>query len=275
VRIEDIDHQRTRPGSASDILRTLDAFGFEWDGDVDFQSRRLGRYRRAAESLLARGLAYPCTCSRREVAERGRVGLEGPIYPGTCRTHPSRATGPRSLRLRTDPIEVAVEDRVQGPIRQQMERDIGDFVVHRADGVYAYQLAVVVDDADQGITDVVRGADLLLSTPRQVYLQRVLGLPTPRYAHLPVAVDAQGCKLSKSDAAAPVDRSDPLPALLAAWAFLGQDTPPERPGSRQAFWPWARARWRLDRVPSLAARPIAEVAPPREGCRQHPPLKVG
>ncbi len=229
------------------------------------QSEGLERYRDAIADLLARGLAYPCTCSRRQVAETGSMGLDGPLYPGTCRDKGTPAASGGSLRLRTGPGEVRVRDAVQGSLCQRLAQEIGDFVIRRADGVYAYQLAVVVDDAAQGITEVVRGADIWTSTPRQVYLQRLLGLPMPRYAHLPLALDAQGRKLSKSDAAAPVDRSNPLTALMAAWAFLGQEPPPEWPGGLPAYWAWAITRWDLSCVPPLSARPSAEILAPKEG----------
>lgn len=260
VRIEDLDGVRCRPQAASDILATLDGFGFEWEGPVLYQSKRLEVYCSAVAELLDKGLAYPCTCSRRQVAEGGSLGVDGAIYPGTCRNRRStRLSSGSSLRVCTTPRVIRVADAIQGPIRQQIAREVGDFVIQRADRVYAYQLAVVVDDAEQGITQVVRGADLWVSTPRQVYLQRLLGLPTPSYAHHPVVVDRLGRKLSKSEAAAPLDRSNPLPALLAAWTFLGQERPPEWLGSQQLFWTWARAHWRLDWVPPLAIRPIADI----------------
>jgi glutamyl-Q tRNA(Asp) synthetase len=217
VRIEDLDRARCMAGAADAILRTLERLGLHWDGEVLYQSRRLERYRAALAELASH--TYWCGCTRREIADSS-LGLAADgahIYPGTCRAGTARK---RALRVRTTIEPIAFVDRVQGRCEQVLERDIGDFVLYRADGLFAYQLAVVVDDAAQGITDVVRGADLLDSTPRQIYLQRLLGLPTPRYLHVPVALDAAGEKLSKQTAAAPIE-ADPQ-ALRRALAFLGQ-----------------------------------------------------
>jgi glutamyl-Q tRNA(Asp) synthetase len=264
VRIEDIDTPRVRPGATEDILRTLEAFGFEWVGPVLLQSNRADLYLDVVNTLVERGVAYPCSCSRREVAAASTAGVDGPVYPGTCRLGAGERNPARSVRLRTEPATIEVEDRIQGRVRQQIERDVGDFIVHRADGISAYQLAVVLDDAAEGVTDVVRGADLLHSTPRQVYLQRVLGLSTPRYAHLPVAVDGEGRKLSKSESSTPVDPAHPLPALLKALAFIGQPEP-EPTVDLRSFWTWAIQNWDPLQVPRRATRPVAEVLgpPPR------------
>jgi len=218
VRIEDLDGPRCAPGAADEILRALERAGLSWDGEVLYQSRRLALYRDALAKLQAH--TYWCGCTRREIADSS-LGLAGDgahIYPGTCRAGPTRA--PRALRVRTMSEPVRFVDRVQGVHEQVLERDIGDFVLYRADGLFAYQLAVVVDDAEQGVTDVVRGADLLDSTPRQIYLHRLLGLPTPRYLHVPVALNAAGEKLSKQTGAAPVESSPE--ALRQALRFLGQ-----------------------------------------------------
>jgi glutamyl-Q tRNA(Asp) synthetase len=195
-------------------------------------------------------------CSRREIADSAIAGTEGPVYPGTCRGGIVGGRGARALRLDTSGAAVAFEDALQGQITCNLERESGDFVLYRSDGVYAYQLAVVVDDAEQGITDVVRGADLLASTPRQIYIQRILGLPQPRYAHLPVAVNARGEKLSKQTLALPVDAAQPLPALMAALSFLGQRPPRglERATVRE-LWAWAIENWKLVRVPRIATAP--------------------
>jgi glutamyl-Q tRNA(Asp) synthetase len=204
--------------------------------------------------LREKGLVYPCACSRRDIADSAAAGFEGPVYPGTCRAGLPAGKTARALRVNTHGAQVAFEDALQGPARHDLEKDFGDFVLYRADDVYAYQLAVVVDDAEQGITDVVRGADLLASTPRQLYLQQLLGLPRPRYAHLPVAVNATGEKLSKQTFAAPVDDARPQPALVAALEFLGQRPPHElaRAGVNE-LWNWALKNWRLDRVPRVAS----------------------
>src|SRR5512134_3387620 len=227
VRMEDLDPPRVVHGAADDILRTLEAFGFSWDGSVEFQSRRGAAYQAALERLRETGLVYPCACSRREIADSALAGIEGLVYPGTCRGGLPPGRDAVALRINTAGQVVEFEDALQGPVRQQLDAEIGDFIVYRADRVFAYQLAVVVDDAWQEITHVVRGADLLASTPRQIYLQRLLGLPTPEYLHLPVAVDTQGEKLSKQTGAAPVLAADPLPPLMAALGFLGHPPPPE------------------------------------------------
>ncbi|MCG6940108.1 MAG: tRNA glutamyl-Q(34) synthetase GluQRS [Thiohalocapsa sp.] len=262
VRMEDLDRTRELPGAADAILRTLEAFGLHWDGAVLYQRTRTDAYAAALARLGALGFTYSCGCSRREIALGGRTGPEGPIYPGTCRGGLPPGRPPRSIRLRVGDARIGFADQVQGPQFQDLAAAVGDFVLRRADGIHAYQLAVVVDDAEQGVTDVVRGADLLLSTPRQILLQRRLGLPQPTYAHLPLAVDAAGRKLSKSHAALPVDARDPLPALLRAWRFLGQPKPPERPGDVAGFWMWALANWNRARVPTCANRPGADVIRP-------------
>jgi glutamyl-Q tRNA(Asp) synthetase len=259
VRIEDLDPPRVVPGAADSILHALQACGLEWDGAVVHQSARSEAYHGALHRLHQTGLVYPCACSRREIADSALVGVEGPIYPGTCRGGLPAGRKARALRVSTHGVAADFEDAVQGPVTHDLERESGDFVLYRADEVYAYQLAVVVDDAEQGITDVVRGADLLGSTPRQVYLQRLLGLARPRYAHLPVAVDAAGEKLSKQTRAAPLDAARPLPALAAALAFLGQQPHADLArGSLREFWDWALRNWRLDRVPRVASAPAPE-----------------
>jgi glutamyl-Q tRNA(Asp) synthetase len=250
VRIEDLDRPREVPGAVDDILRTLEAFGLNWDGPVVYQSRRTEVYAAAIEQLEALELVYPCGCTRREIGLGGLPGAEGPVYPGTCRQGLPPGREPRSLRFRADGPELSFRDRVRGPQRQDVARAVGDFVLRRADGLHAYQLAVVIDDAAQGITDVVRGADLLLSTPRQLRLQACLGLPHPTYAHLPLVLDRNGRKLSKSHADLPVAPADPLPALLRAWAVLGQTPPPAAPKQVSAFWDWALPRWDIRRVPA-------------------------
>ncbi|WP_240097845.1 tRNA glutamyl-Q(34) synthetase GluQRS [Thermomonas flagellata] len=214
VRIEDLDPPREVPGAAQVQLATLAAFGLHPDGAVIRQSRRSARYQAALERLLDAGLAFECHCSRADLAATG----------GIHRACVARARRPDpAIRLRVaDGCTVAFEDAVHGRIEQRVDLAVGDFVLRRADGLWAYQLAVVVDDAAQGITEVVRGADLLDSTPRQILLQRALGLPTPRYLHLPLLVGADGRKLSKSEGALAVDPARPLPLLRALWAALGQ-----------------------------------------------------
>jgi glutamyl-Q tRNA(Asp) synthetase len=256
VRMEDLDRPREIPGAADLILRTLDAFGLEWDGAVEYQSQRDPAYREAAEKLRHMGLLYPCGCSRGEIRRRGRPGPEGPIYPGTCRNGLPPGCKRRALRLHTTTETVTADDRIQGRIAQSLETEVGDFVLHRADGLFAYQLAVVVDDAWQGITHVVRGADLLLSTPRQIYLHRLLELPTPLYAHLPLAVDGTGRKLSKQLSSRPVDAVNPAPALLAALQHLEQPLPPEPLGHAGDILAWAVEHWDPALIPAVRTRSI-------------------
>ena len=199
VRIEDVDAARNVPGAAEDILATLEAFGFEWDGPVLWQSTRGDAYAEALERLRSAGLAYGCCCSRKEIAALTRQAAidGGLVYPGSCRDSMPAGRLLRAWRMRVNASQTEFVDRLQGPITQQLERDVGDFVLLRGDGLFAYQLAVTVDDHFQGISHIVRGADLLDSTPRQIWLQRCLGYTTPSYVHLPVASNAAGEKLSK------------------------------------------------------------------------------
>ncbi|WP_456417752.1 tRNA glutamyl-Q(34) synthetase GluQRS [Thiolapillus sp.] len=262
VRMEDVDESRSVKGSADEILHTLEAFGFEWDQPVLFQSQRKTRYQEILQWLWQEKQAYACSCSRRKIARQARMGLEGPVYPGSCRQTTTDKVLGKAIRIRTNREEICFEDRIQNRHCQVLERDIGDFVIHRADGYTAYQLAVVIDDADQGITQVVRGADLLLSTPRQIYLQQLLGFPRPEYAHVPLVTDAQGRKLSKQDRAHPLSADNPLPSLKAAWAFLQQPPFLQQPGSVQEFWQWAASAWDMDRISLPSCRQCATTQTP-------------
>ena len=250
LRIEDIDPPREVAGATDGILRTLERHGLEWDGAVLYQSARSEAYETALERLRTDGWLYECSCTRSEIAARGRRGPFGLIYPGTCRNRPTPTRGHRSLRVCTHERPIRFTDLFQGPQTQCLQETSGDFVVRRADGFYAYQLAVVVDDSEQGITDVVRGADLLDSTPRQIHLQQLLGQPTPRYLHLPIAVNAQGEKLSKQTHAPPLDDSHAAGNLWRALAFLGQAPPAElgRDEPRELL-AWALQEWHLDTIP--------------------------
>lgn len=250
IRMEDLDTPRCIPGAADDILRTLAAFGLNSDEPVLYQSRRTAAYEDALRRLQTDHLVYPCACTRREIADSALHGLEGPVYPGTCRNGITPGKEARAWRIRTDaipfphpPARIEFSDLLQGNIAQCLEREVGDFVVKRADGLFAYQLAVVVDDAFQGITHIVRGADLLDSTPRQIYLQRLLGFPTPNYLHLPVVVNEQGEKLSKQTRAEAVS---PSPAtLFAALEFLNQQPPAAlQQASLSEQLGWAKKNWR-------------------------------
>ena len=260
VRIDDLDPPRVAAGAADEILRCLDGLGFHWDGEVTWQSRRTAAYHAALHRLRTHGLIYPCACSRKEIADAAAMGVEGPVYPGTCRAGMPPSRSARAWRIRTDGARVRFEDPVLGVQERDIERESGDFVVYRADGIYAFHLAAAVDDAEQGMTHVVRGADLLESSARQIWLLARLDLPVPAYAHLPVAVDAQGQKLSKQTHARPVDPSRPA-VLWHALAFLGQQPPPELlDASASELWSWARAHWQLARVPRCTAVPIEETA---------------
>lgn len=254
LRMEDVDALRCSMAAADAILHALEAFGFTWDGEVVWQSRRQVAYAEALERLAAAGKVFPCACTRRELAD-SRLAADGAVlYPGTCRHGLPSGKSPRAWRLRVVGEPIVFTDGVQGEIHCNLEHEAGDFIVRRADGLFAYQLAVVVDDAAAGITHVVRGADLLASTPRQIYLQRCLGLPIPAYAHLPVAVNAAGEKLSKQTQAEPLDLERPGPALWAALHFLGQGPPPGlRTASRDELWAWALGHWQLHKVPRKAA----------------------
>ena len=266
LRIEDIDQARCIPGAADEIIRMLADFALEWDEPIVYQSHATSqqRYRQALERLTEQGLTYPCGCSRKEIADSSQTGIEGPIYPGTCRAGLPPGKLPRAVRLRVADGDFGCEDRVQGWVSQNLAQQIGDFVLKRADGVYSYQLAVVVDDAWQGITDIVRGIDLLASTPRQLYLQRCLGAARPRYLHLPLAVNQYGLKLSKQNLALPLRRDNASAALVRALQFLGQplpDTAAHLPPCRELLH-WASAHWQADNIPrttSIVAETVASV----------------
>jgi glutamyl-Q tRNA(Asp) synthetase len=271
VRIEDVDEPRSRSGAEAAILMALERYGFEWDGAIVRQSERTALYAEALGRLVAAGDAFECVCTRKEL-EGAPISPAGErVYPGTCRDGiaPDRARRTQRawrVRVGADPRETKISyvDRLTGQQMQQVERDVGDFVVRRADGLYAYQLAVVVDDAAQGVTAVVRGADLAASTPRQIFLQRRLGLPTPSYLHVPVAVNAVGMKLSKQTRAAPLPPIA-LPVLLAAWRFLDQPLPAgsDLPANVAEFWSHAIPAWTPSRLPPVAMLPVRAAFGPR------------
>ena len=244
VRIEDVDEARTAPGAAEHILACLQAFGMQWDGEVVWQSRHTQAYEQACQRLVEH--VYPCGCTRREIAD-SRLGVASDgaaIYPGTCRQGLAPGRSARAFRLRVPPSGrevIRFRDRWMGEVQQDLGAEVGDFVLKRADGFWAYQLAVVVDDATQGVTHVVRGADLLDSTARQIYLQQLLGYPTPQYLHVPVVMNAVGEKLSKQTGAAPLDAQRPVEELVAAAGFLGIDV--EAVNTPAAFWERAVPGW--------------------------------
>ena len=244
IRMEDVDITRKVEGSDSEILHTLEDFGFEWQGEVLYQSKQTESYQHALEQLIERSLVFPCTCSRKQLAASG-----SDIYPGTCRSRNLHEKGEHALRLLTSDITIEFDDLVMGRQSQNMASQCGDFVIKRRDGLFAYQLAVVVDDYLQNITQVVRGCDLLDSTPRQIYLQQLLDYPTPAYCHLPLAVDDNGNKISKSEGAARVDIDNREQQLFHALVFLGQEPPAELARSGISdIWSWAIEHWSIDRV---------------------------
>ncbi|HNV88541.1 MAG TPA: tRNA glutamyl-Q(34) synthetase GluQRS [Methylotenera sp.] len=255
LRMEDLDKPREVQGAADGILRTLEAFGFEWDREAWYQSQRTEFYESALQILKNKGLAYPCTCSRKEIADSAIAsGIEGAIYPKTCLNHALKTNIHEAYRALTLDENIVFLDEIQGEIIQNLARDVGDFILKRADGLFAYQLAVVVDDAAQGVTHVVRGADLLDSTPRQIYLQRLLGYATPHYAHVPVASNAAGEKLSKQTLARPIDMRPPGHALFDALSFLGQHPPAEiKSVTPDEIWQWAITNWRISSIPKQRA----------------------
>ncbi len=256
LRIEDVDAPRTVAGAADGILRTLERLGFEWDGPVVRQSERTAAYRDAFERLRAGGSIFGCACTRREMADSALARDGTRRYPGTCRDGLPPGRVARAWRLRVASGVVGFDDGVQGRVEEDVAADVGDFVLLRADGLFAYQLAVVVDDAAAGVTEVVRGADLLDSTARQIVLQRLLGYPTPAYAHLPVASNTAGEKLSKQTLARAVDGAEPARVLVDALDFLGQGPPAGlAAGGTTAVWTWARANWSMARVPRRRAVP--------------------
>ena len=263
VRIEDLDTPRNVAGAADSIQRDLARLAMYWDGEVTWQSARIDLYRQALETLADAGWTFECGCSRRDLVDG--------LYPGTCRDGIPPDRTARSVRLRVPTETVEFHDAIQGPTAQHPARDIGDFVLLRADGIVAYHLAVVVDDAEQRVSEVVRGCDLLDSTPRQILIQRALGLPTPQYAHLPVAVDAGRRKLSKQNLARPIAAEPPGAVLVDALEFLGQAPPRELARApAEEVLAWAVAGWAPERVPRrhTAAAPGYAGGPRRRSCLQ-------
>jgi glutamyl-Q tRNA(Asp) synthetase len=251
LRMEDLDKPREVKGAADTILRQLDTFGFEWDGSVAYQSQRSHLYADALELLSQRQLIYPCTCTRKEIADSSStVGVDGVIYPKTCLQRPIKPNTPAAWRIKTPNIRISFIDAIQGEVSQNLSTDIGDFILKRADGLFAYQLAVVVDDATQGITHIVRGADLLDSTPRQIYLQQLLNYPLLNYAHIPLVRNLAGEKLSKQTLAEPLDLSRAAHNLYEAFKFLEQSPPKSMQNqSLKDIWLWANTNWRLANIP--------------------------
>lgn len=249
VRIENLDKPREIPAASHEIFRALEILGMEWDHEVIYQDQRKDTYENILTILNKRGLTYSCTCTRKEIADSSITGISGQIYAGTCRNNVQNKDRSGAVRIKTDNNIIEFEDSLHGLISQRLESETGDFILRRSDGIYAYQLAVVADDATQGITNVVRGADLLDSTPRQIYLQKLLGYSTPTYMHLPVAVNNQGEKLSKQTKAALLDISNPVKQLVEAVNFLDQEPPIELLGNNvSSFWKWAIENWHPEKI---------------------------
>ncbi len=251
MRIEDLDAPRVLPGSADGILGTLEAFGFEWDGSVEYQAAHLDRYAAALESLRALGLTFECSCSRSQLADEAR-------YPGLCREGVRSPGSPTATRLRVDSALVEFTDRIQGRFRQDVAAAVGDIALRRRDGLFAYVLAVVVDDAAQGVTQVVRGADLLDNTPRQLHLQRLLGIRSPDYAHVPVLTEPDGRKLAKSARSVRLRGDIAAQQVSAILELLNLSPPPElAAGPVRDVWCWAMAHWQIHRVPRRLSHPVS------------------
>lgn len=251
VRIEDVDEPRAQAGATEHILRTLSEFGFRWDGDVVVQSERKDSYENALAKLWELGAVFTCTCSRK-MLESAPLNVSGErLYPGTCRARASQPEGSGvALRLQVPRETILWTDRLLSAQPQHLANDVGAFIVKRSDGLFAYQLAVVVDDALQGITHIVRGADLLSSTARQIYLQRLLNVPTPDYLHIPVAVNGRGEKLSKQTLAPALEAAAALPTLLVAWRALNQIPSPSA-ATLAEFWAHAARAWSIARLPRM------------------------
>lgn len=245
LRIEDIDAPREVAGASDEIIQALANFGFQWDGDITYQSQHSEHYLEALESLSEKGLLYPCACSRKEISKISKPG----IYPGTCRGGLPAGRQARSWRVWIPSGTIEFNDAILGPCQFAVEQEIGDFILKRADGLFAYQLAVAVDDGLQGITQVVRGNDLLDSTPRQIYLQQVLGYTSPEYAHHPLVIDGHGEKLSKQRQAPALDNRHISADLYRALAFLGHRPPTSLINAdKDSLWQWAFENWSLNKL---------------------------
>jgi glutamyl-Q tRNA(Asp) synthetase len=247
LRIDDIDLTRKIEGADTAIIETLEAFGFEWHGEIIYQSSQTKYYQQALEQLMSQSLVFPCLCSRKQLA-----ASNSEVYPGTCRHRQLPENKQHALRIRAKNIDISFNDAVMGAQRQNIEKQCGDFIIKRRDGLFAYQLAIVVDDAMQNISEIVRGGDLLDSTPRQIYLQQLLHYPTPAYCHLPLAIDAAGNKISKSTGATRINIENKEKLLLSVLDFLGQQPPDELAKcALNDIWAWAIKHWQISLVPAV------------------------
>ncbi len=256
IRIDDIDPPREIPGSADSILRTIESYGLHWDGPIVYQSQRHDHYQAALHELQSNNLAYDCGCSRKEIEPLAKIGPNGMIYPGTCRNGLPEGKSARATRLLTENRSITLSDRIQGEYSLNIGQEVGDYIICRADGPYAYHLATVVDDALDGFTEIVRGRDLLGITPQQIYLQLLLGYPTPNYTHLPLFVDNQGKKLCKHSGAKAVDELAKSDVLKSIFNALGLPVDTEiLNGPNEALWTWAIEQWDVHNVATTAVDP--------------------
>jgi len=247
IRMEDLDQPRTVVGSADSILQTLDTFGFEWDGEVVFQSQRSALYEEYLQELISEHLIYRCDCSRNKLKESKSF----PVYDGFCRNKNNEIPAPYALRCKTPNTRLSFTDQIQGNHSVDLNQQCGDFIVRRRDQLFAYQLAVICDDSEQAITDIVRGADLLTATPIQIYLQQQLQLAEPVYSHIPVAMHQQGRKLSKSHQDLAIFKHTPTAIMTQALSFLGQSPPGDLAKTDiNGFWHWAINNWDLNKIPT-------------------------
>ncbi|MCK5813746.1 MAG: tRNA glutamyl-Q(34) synthetase GluQRS [Cocleimonas sp.] len=255
LRIEDVDKFRIKKNSIKRILQTLESYGYQWNGDILYQSQRTEAYQQALDSLAE--LAYPCTCTRKFLQRQVSIGAYGYIYPGFCREQISNIDSPQfAMRLRTNNKPLCFEDSLQESLCQDIETEVGDFIIKRSDAMFSYQLAVVVDDAYQQISDVVRGSDLLDNTPRQLYLQQCLGYQQPTYLHFPTAITEDGKKLSKQNHSPEVDDAQKRQTILRTLNFLGQQAPAiDHFSSLEDVWDWAIKNWNRDKIPAQMTLP--------------------
>jgi len=261
LRIDDIDPPREAPGARDTILKTLAGFGFEWDGPVTYQSQHADIYAEALITLQDKGLVYPCACSRKVIAQAQAANTQNPVYPGTCRRGLGPGQSARMLRINTEGVVMEFQDLLQGKHRYVLETTQGDFVVRRADGLFAYQLATGIDDAMQGMTEVIRGSDLLDTTPCQMFIQQALDLKSPTYGHLPVALNSNGQKLSKQTHARPLDIRQAVVQLWQALDFLGQKPAKDlRESSLKTLWEWAFANWHTNNITRQTTIEFSDIA---------------
>jgi len=251
VRIEDVDLPRCNNESTTLILKALEAYGMHWDEEILYQSQRTDIYQAAMDTLLTKNMCYHCACSRKQIKENTNSNNIS-IYPGTCRNGVEKSKQARSVRLRTNDAIIQFKDEIQGQFSQNIYNNVGDFIIKRTDNLFAYQLAVVVDDYEQNITEIVRGSDMLDSTPRQIFLQQCLGYSSPNYIHTPLAINIDGSKLSKQAKAPAIDLNDPRPHLVKALHFLGQQPPHELLETDvNTIWVWAIQHWSVNAIPAV------------------------